>query len=161
MSSDRRLEQTRRLAWLLDDWFRIPFTNFRIGLDPIIGLVPGIGDFAGAILSGIVLLQAVRLGASGSTLAVILLNILLDHTIGTIPVLGDIFDATYKVNQRNFAILERHLGDASRVRRESRRTLGKVGLLILVLFAVFLVVMALVAWAIIAGLLYLLRHASG
>lgn len=158
---NRRLEQTRQLAWLLDDWFRIPFTNFRIGLDPIIGLIPGIGDFAGAILSGLVLLQAVRLGAAPSTLFVILLNILLDHTIGAVPVLGDLFDAVYKVNRRNFGLLERQITDPAFVRQTSRRTLGVVGWIVGGLFLAILAVMGLMAWGVIAGLLWLFRHIPG
>lgn len=157
----RRLEQTRQLAWLLDDWFRIPFTKYRIGLDPIIGLIPGIGDFAGAILSGLVLMQAVRLGASPSTLTVILLNILMDHTIGAVPVLGDLFDAVYKVNRRNFGLLERQITDPAFARQKSRKTLGVVGLVVGGLFLLLLLVMALLAWGVVAGLLWLFHRLSG
>ena len=113
------------------------------------------------ILSGLVLLQAVRLGASPSTLTVILLNILMDHTIGAVPVLGDLFDAVYKVNRRNFGLLERQITDPAFARQKSRKTLGVVGLVVGGLFLLLLLVMALLAWGVVAGLLWLFHRLSG
>lgn len=153
----RRIEETRRLVRLLDDAIRIPFTNFRIGLDPLIGLVPGIGDFAGAVLSGLVLLQALRLGAPSSLLLNIAINIVLDHALGSVPVVGDIFDAVFKVNRRNLGLLERHLADRETTRRESRGRLIAVGLIIGSLFFLMLGVMALMAWGVWQGLAALFR----
>lgn len=156
----RRLEETRRLVRLLDDAIRVPFTNFRIGLDPIIGLFPGIGDFAGAVLSGLVLLQALRLGAPSSLLLNIAFNIVMDHAIGSIPLFGDVFDAVFKVNRRNLDLLERHLVDRESTRRESRKRLVVVGILIGLLFFVMLGVMALMAWGVWQVLGMLLHGAS-
>jgi Domain of unknown function (DUF4112) len=93
----------------MDSAIGIPGTKFRIGLDPIIGLLPGGGDTAGLILSSYIVLEAARMGASKSTLSTMALNILLETAVGTVPVVGDIFDVTWKSNIRNIELLEEHL----------------------------------------------------
>jgi Domain of unknown function (DUF4112) len=93
----------------MDSAIGIPGTKFRIGLDPIIGLLPGGGDTAGLILSSYIVLEAARMGASKSTLSTMALNILLETVVGTVPVVGDIFDVTWKSNIRNIELLEEHL----------------------------------------------------
>jgi hypothetical protein len=103
---DARLEGARRLARLLDDAIPIPGTSYRIGLDPLIGLVPGIGDVLGALLSTWLLVIASRLGASPSVLARMGLNIAIDALVGSIPVAGDLFDAGWKANVRNLRLIE-------------------------------------------------------
>lgn len=99
------LEQMNNLAWLLDNSIQIPIINYRIGLDAIIGLIPGLGDVAGLLLSSIIVLQAIRLGAPGRTLLQMVLNIALEALIGLVPMLGDVFDATFKSNIRNMRLL--------------------------------------------------------
>ncbi len=79
-----------------------------MGLDPILGLVPGFGDAAGAILAASILVEAVRRGASRFTLVRIAFNIALDALLGAVPLIGDVFDAAWKANLRNLALLERH-----------------------------------------------------
>ena len=96
----------RRLARLLDSQFSIG--NFRFGLDPLLGLVPGVGDFIALILSGGVLALAARYGASRKLLILMALNALLDAIIGSIPVIGQIFDFFFKANNRNVRLLEKH-----------------------------------------------------
>ena len=93
----------------MDSAIGIPGTKFRIGLDPIIGLLPGGGDTAGLILSSYIVLEAARMGASKSTLSSMAMNILLETVVGTVPVVGDIFDVTWKSNIRNIELLEEHL----------------------------------------------------
>lgn len=91
-----------------------------MGLDPIIGLVPGFGDAAGAILAAGILVEAVRRGASRFTLTRIAYNIALDALLGAVPLLGDVFDAVWKANLRNVALIERHAavpGDARKADR--------------------------------------------
>lgn len=108
--SERELEQRlRRLAWLLDDSIPIPGVGYRIGLDGFLGLIPGVGDTAGAVLSTYVLLLAARLGVSRGTLLRMAYNIAVDGLLGLVPVLGDLFDFTWKANQRNVSLLERNL----------------------------------------------------
>src|SRR5215212_3013184 len=86
----------RALARVLDSAVRIPGTNIRFGADSLIGLVPGLGDMAGAVLSGYIVLVATRLGAPTPVVARMLLNIGLDTLAGSIPVLGDLFDVAWK-----------------------------------------------------------------
>ena len=107
----RQLAQLRRLAWWLDAGIPIPGTSFRFGLDPIIGLIPGLGDGIGAVLSGGILIEAAHRGVPRATLLRMALNIAVDSLVGAIPVLGDLFDFAWKSNLRNVALLERALED--------------------------------------------------
>jgi len=100
-----RLDQMNNLAWLLDNSIRIPIINYRIGLDAIIGLIPGLGDVAGLLISSVIVIQAIRLGAPGRTLLQMVLNIAIEALIGLVPMLGDIFDATFKSNIRNMRLV--------------------------------------------------------
>jgi hypothetical protein len=128
--SDRHLEQLRRLAWLLDSQFRVPGTNFRFGLDAVVGLSPGIGDFAGAIASTVFLAQAVRMGAPGPVLGRMITNILTETLVGAIPGLGDLFDATFKANRRNMRLLERLTESPEVTRQTSKRYLIGIAIVI-------------------------------
>ena len=114
----------RALARLLDSAVGIPGTKFRIGLDAIIGLVPGVGDLAGAALSGYIVLAATRLGVPRSVLARMILNVAIDSIVGSVPLLGDIFDAGWRANTRNTALLDRYLAAPTEVRK------GSVGVMI-------------------------------
>ncbi len=107
----------------MDAGIAVPFTTWRIGVDPIIGLVPGLGDAAGAVLGGWVLLEAVRLGASRHTLLRMAGNIAVDALAGLVPLVGDIVDAAFKANLRNVALLERHAADPRRAGAADRRFL--------------------------------------
>jgi Domain of unknown function (DUF4112) len=118
---DERLAHLRRFAHWLDDGIKLPVIPLRIGLDPIIGLVPGLGDAVGAILSAWILVEAARLGASRATLGRIVYNIALDAVGGAIPVAGDVFDVMWKANIRNVALLERQLADPARAGKADRR----------------------------------------
>ena len=110
----------RTLAHWLDDGIRIPGTNLRFGLDPILGLIPGGGDAAGAVLAGWILVEAVRLGASRATVLRIAGNVALDAGLGAVPFIGDIFDFAWKANLRNVALLERHLAAPDRAAHADR-----------------------------------------
>lgn len=103
------LNRIRRLSRLMDTAIRIPGIGFRIGLDPILGLVPGAGDLITAGLSGYIILSAARFGLPRDILAKMLLNVALESTVGSVPLVGDLFDAYYKANMRNLALLEKHL----------------------------------------------------
>ncbi len=92
----------------------------RFGLDPILGLIPGFGDAAGAILAGWILVEAVRRGASRATVIRIAGNVALDAAVGAVPLLGDIFDFAWKANLRNVALVERHLAAPDRAERADR-----------------------------------------
>jgi uncharacterized protein DUF4112 len=103
------LDRLRQVAQLYDAGIRIPGTRFHIGLDPIIGLIPGLGDLIGAGVALWIVAEAVRLGASGRVLVRMLVNIAIDTLGGAIPVAGDVFDALWKANLKNVRLLERHL----------------------------------------------------
>lgn len=120
---------------LLDSAFQIPGTRFRFGLDAVVGLVPGIGDAIGAIFSAVIVYQAARLGASKSTLARMMGNVALDTVVGEIPLLGDMFDAGWKANTKNLALLEAHLQEPVSTRRASRRVLILLGAGLVLLLA--------------------------
>ena len=118
---------------MLDSAVRLPGTSITFGLDPILGLVPGLGDLAGAVLSGYIVLTAARLGAPKSVLAKMLLNLGTDALVGSVPVLGDLFDVGFRANIRNSELLDHHLGQPEQARRSSRlavvATLGGIVLL--------------------------------
>jgi hypothetical protein len=118
--NDSSLARLRRYAYWLDSGIRIPGLRWRIGLDSILGLVPGVGDTAGAVLGGWVFVEALRLGVPAPTLARMLVNLALDSTVGAVPVLGDLFDFVWKANIRNIALLERHQHDRVRARKADR-----------------------------------------
>jgi len=114
------VERLRRLARLWDSGFRIPGTNIAFGLDPLVGLVPGVGDAAGALVACYVVLEAARLDVPGFTLLRMLANIAVDTLLGSVPVVGDIFDVVWKANLKNVALIEHHLADPHEARRASR-----------------------------------------
>lgn len=119
----RRARGVQRLAWLLDDVIRIPGTNLRFGIDPLLGLVPGGGDLAGGVLSSYIIVAAARAGAPSSVLVRMGLNVVVDAVVGTVPLLGDLFDAGFKANRRNAALLQRYIAAPAPVRRSSRAVL--------------------------------------
>jgi hypothetical protein len=125
-SGDRTATGAKRIAWLLDDIIRIPGTNLRFGIDPLLGLLPGGGDLAGGVLSGYIILAAARLGAPPAVLVRMGGNVLLDALIGTVPLLGDLFDAGWKANRRNARLLEQYAAAPQPVRRRSRVVLALV-----------------------------------
>jgi len=92
----------------MDSAYRVPGTRVRFGWDPIVGLVPGVGDFVTASFSALVLFRAFRLGVPRVVLIRMVLNILIDLVAGAVPVIGDLFDVAWQSNTMNFALLERH-----------------------------------------------------
>jgi hypothetical protein len=106
--ADSRLRWIEAISTFLDSQFRVPGTNFRFGLDPILGLIPFGGSAASFAISGGLLLTMVKYGVSRKVLILMLGNLLLDATLGSIPVVGNIFDFFYKANQRNVNLLKRH-----------------------------------------------------
>lgn len=101
-----RLDKFSRFT---DSSIGLPFTRFKIGVEPLIGLVPGVGDVIGLAMSGYVFLEAQRAGASKEVKRRMLRNIGIDFVGGLIPVVGDAFDAVYKANSRNTRLLRNYL----------------------------------------------------
>jgi hypothetical protein len=94
-----------RLAWLLDEAFAIPGTNQRVGFDALIGLIPGVGDTLGALLSTYIIVEAARRGATPWMVTRMLGNVAVETVIGVVPIAGDLFDVLWKSNMRNLALL--------------------------------------------------------
>ena len=107
----------RWVALVMDELIVFPRTKFRFGLDPIIGLVPGIGDTASAVISALVLIQAARRGLPKILLARMSLNILINEIVGIVPGLGDAFSFWFKSNKRNYELLLAHSSAPRRARR--------------------------------------------
>ena len=105
---EQRLAALRRLSELLDSAFVVPGTTYRIGLDPIIGLVPMIGDLASPLFAMALIWQAYDLGIPKVVQLRMIFNAGIDALIGSIPLAGDLFDFGWKANQRNMTLLERH-----------------------------------------------------
>lgn len=97
-----------RLARLLDTQWRIPGTTVRFGLDPVVGLVPGLGDVAAGLVSAYIVLLAARLKLPAGVMARMIGNVAVDVVFGSVPLLGSIFDLFYKANRRNLRLLKRH-----------------------------------------------------
>ena len=136
--ADERLRWVEHVARLMDSQFRLPGTRFRFGLDPLLGLLPVVGDLSSTIVSVALLLTMMRHGASGAVVVRMGLNILIDTVVGAIPLIGNVFDFAYKSNERNVALLRRHYA-------EGRHTGSGKGLVLLVLLGL-LAVLGLVVW---------------
>lgn len=100
-----------RVSGLLDDVVRIPGTKQRVGLDPVIGLIPGVGDLATAIVGGWLIIEAARFRIPGIVLARMIVNTSVDLVIGAIPLIGDLFDIVSRSNARNLELFRRHALD--------------------------------------------------
>lgn len=125
----------RSLARLLDTAVGIPGTKIRFGLDSLIGLVPGLGDVAGAAMSGYIVLASARLGAPTPVLVRMVANVAIDAAVGTVPLLGDLFDVGWRANTKNTELLDRHLGDPVATKRASLGAVaGIIGVLVLLAF---------------------------
>ena len=131
-TSRKRLE---KLAWYMDSSIKIPGFNARLGLDGLLGLIPGAGDTIGALISSIVISEAVRMGVPKSVLLKMAFNIALDVVVGAVPVLGDLFDFVWKANQRNVVLLNDYLENPRETLATSRLFAWGLGA-VLVIFAI-------------------------
>lgn len=119
--SDADIHRARALARVLDTAVGVPGTKLRVGLDALLGLFPVAGDVVGAVLSGYIVLTAWRRGASAAVIGRMLANIGVDTALGSIPVIGDLFDVGFKSNVRNVKLLEEHAIAPAEVQRRSVR----------------------------------------
>lgn len=115
-----RYSKSQKFAELLDSQFTIPGTNIKVGIDPVLGLISGAGDLAGASLSIYFMFYAAKSGAKSSILIRMFVNILVDLIIGAIPILGDIFDVAWKANLRNAKLLEKLEENPVRLETQSK-----------------------------------------
>jgi hypothetical protein len=129
------LDRLRKLTLLMDQAFGVPGTKWRFGLDALFGLVPGLGDIAGGVIAVYALHVARQLRAPGVIQLHMLTNIAIDATIGTIPLIGDLFDFVFKAQTRNLALLDDWLQTPHEVTKRSKRGLLLVPLAIILVFA--------------------------
>jgi hypothetical protein len=108
-SNEAILKRLRTLTNVLDNAIPIPGTPYSLGLDPLLGLIPAGGDIAGAALSAYIVVSAAKLGLPRESLVRMVLNILLEVVVGTVPVLGDLFDVAWKANVKNMELLDIHM----------------------------------------------------
>ena len=135
-----------RLEILLDEAFQIPGTRIRFGWDGIIGLIPGLGDVLGGLLSLVIPLAGWVRGVPYVTLVRMAVNLAIGVLLGSVPLFGDIFDIFWKANRRNYLLLRRHLGEP---RRHTARDWTFLLLFTFVLALVFAVPVAIAIWLII------------
>jgi len=136
------------LAYWLDSAFEIPGLRWRFGLDPLIGLIPGLGDLASTFMSLFILGAAIRYGVPKITLMRMGLNLGIDFAVGAIPFVGDVFDVWWKANLRNMELLRR-----SRSMGSARATPGDY-LFVGVIFAALMVILvgaAMLTWALLSA----------
>lgn len=138
-----RIRRLRALAWLLDNSIPLP-GGYRIGLDPLIGLIPGLGDAIGGLLSAYIVNEARSLGAPRSILLRMLSNVAIETVIGAVPFAGDLFDAAFKANTRNLALLARYQLDPTGVRRSSRLFVFGFSLLLALLVLLIIAIPVLI-----------------
>lgn len=139
-------ERLSNLSRLLDDSIPVPGTDYRIGLDPLLGLLPGVGDLPATGVSAYIVLEAARLGAPRETLARMLFNLVLDATLGSIPLVGDVFDAVWKANVRNVELLESRVGEPTTAGRDRRFMLVLGVALVAILFALSVGTFVVLMW---------------
>ncbi|AGA30394.1 hypothetical protein Sinac_6308 [Singulisphaera acidiphila DSM 18658] len=146
------MEGLEQLAWLMDRAFQIPGTKIRVGLDALLGLLPVGGDFlTGIVQVGLVLVALKRYHVPKPVAARMAANVLLDTTLGSIPLLGDLFDVAFKANTRNIKLLQQVAEQRQRNEAVSSKSsilflVGLAGVLLLALGLVFIGFVTVIAW---------------
>ncbi len=137
------LRRLRRISHLLDNSIPIPGTKYRIGLDPILGLIPGGGDLISSIFAGYVVFKSAQMGVPQETLVKMAANIVFDTVAGTVPVAGDLLDVAWKANVKNIELLDAHLGSPEQGKKADWLFVAALllGLMLIVGGVIFLSVM--------------------
>ncbi|MEG4852645.1 DUF4112 domain-containing protein [Microcoleus sp. B5-D4] len=137
------LRRLRRISHLLDNAIPIPGTKYRIGLDPILGLIPGGGDLISSIFAGYVVFKSAQMGVPQETLVKMATNIVFDTVAGTVPVAGDLLDVAWKANVKNIELLDAHLGSPEQGKKADWLFVAALllGLILIVGGVIFLSVM--------------------
>ena len=136
-------EHLDMLSHLLDDFIRVPGTPIRFGLDGIVGFIPGIGDILGGLASTIIIVAAWVRGIPNITIARMVLNVVIETAVGSIPVFGNFFDIAWRANRRNYKLLEGSIADPRRHTATSWLIFGCVAA---VLLAIMLIPTLVLAW---------------
>lgn len=142
-----RIRRLQSLAWLLDNSIVLP-GGYRIGVDALIGLVPVFGDAIGALISAYIVNEARSIGVPRSVLLRMVANVAVESVLGSIPFAGDLFDAAFKANSRNLALLTRYHADPLRSRRNSRLFVFGVTLAMIAIVVLMIAIPIVIAVAI-------------
>lgn len=139
MTDQQTQKRLNQLAWFLDNSIVLPGTRYRIGVDALFGLVPGLGDLLGTILSSYIVWEAVRLNLPRGLLFRLFFNVAVESIAGMLPIFGDIFDAAWKANQRNVDLLNAYLDHPQKTVAQNRSSLfGILALLVALLVFTFI-----------------------
>ncbi len=152
-----RKERLEKLAWLLDRSIPIPFLKMRMGIDPLIGLIPGLGDLITTTISTYLMAEASRMGVSKTTLMRMGGNILLDTLAGTVPFIGDLFDVAFKANTRNVKLLNEHLNNRQQAERKNNYFVAGIAAVV-ILFSLLVGSLVILAFS---AVIMLLRGGAG
>ncbi|MDO8368365.1 MAG: DUF4112 domain-containing protein [Saprospiraceae bacterium] len=136
-SEDPELVRLEALSNLMDNQFRIPGTDWRFGLDGIVGLIPYVGDMAGFVVSGFLMRTMVKKGASPLLMLRMMFNYIVDAVVGIVPFVGDLFDFGFKANRRNVNLLKAYYADG-KIKPNATRSVAFLGLLFFALFMVLI-----------------------
>ena len=138
-----KLTHLRQISDLWDRALGIPGTRWRVGLESIVGLLPFGGDFIGLLLSSYIVFQSLEFGLPRTILFRMLFNIILDAAVGSVPILGDLFDTTWKANTKNVNLLEAHLASPEASRQADYRFIWFLGGSIVLVGSILLTLLVL------------------
>ncbi|MGK7899579.1 MAG: DUF4112 domain-containing protein [Xenococcus sp. (in: cyanobacteria)] len=136
LRNPQKINRLRRLSQILDNAISIPGTKYRLGLDPILGLIPGGGDTIAGALGAYIIIEAARMGIPREILWKMVGNLLFDSVAGTVPVVGDLFDVAWKANIRNMTLLEEYFSITQEEESPKSNLLFLIGLTVLLLIIV-------------------------
>ena len=128
------MQWLEKVVYYLDDAFEIPIIKKRIGIDPIIGMVPILGDILGYVFSLVPLVYAIKEGVSIRVLIRMILNSLMDTTLGSVPVLGDLFDFVFQSNRKNYNLLKEYRENPIAIKNRTTLQFVLIGSFILLVF---------------------------
>lgn len=140
------LHWAERYARLLDSKFRLPGTSFRFGIDPLIGLIPGLGDGVSLIFQLMLVFSLLKHGSSGRLRALLIINVLVDTLIGSIPIVGGVFDFFFKANQRNLRLVREHIYEGKHQGSGKGVWIALLMLIILTLGLLIYMIIWLIQW---------------
>lgn len=140
------LHLARSIYKLMDEAFTIPGTNFKFGIDPLLGFVPVAGDGISLVVSGLVVMLAVRQGVNFPTLLKMTGNVILDFLVGSVPILGNIFDFGFKANRRNLSLLEKFYASGKPPQSAKRMAFWMSILVFIVLLTSAMIALTISLW---------------
>lgn len=139
---EERLKRLRTLSERLDESFKIPGTKYKIGIDPIIGLIPVGGDLIGGILSTYIMYSGMKMGASPKIITQMAVNIVIEFAVGSIPIIGDLFDFFWKANKKNMELIEEVTLEKKRIQGTNYLILAA---LLVASFAIIFIILGAIA----------------